>query len=148
MIKALNENNRPTTYMTYRMLRSQTRLPNGKLVLDKKGSLTACCIVDTLTKTMKVGFSFMSPADQQILKRGRNRAYGRCMGSPIVLKVKKSKNKFLVTEAILKYIKEASKRKYPEDMLGIKRYYGKDEKSMFRKWFNEFLYNIYFETDD
>lgn len=132
---------RPTTYTTYRMIRSQSE-KNGKTVLDTHGSLTACCVVDTEKKTMNVGFSFMSPCDQQILKRGRDRAYGRCVSAPIVMKVKKSKNKFLVSEAILGYIKQAARRKYPEDMLGINRYNGKEEKNMFRKWFDVFMDNI------
>lgn len=132
---------RPTTYTTYRMIRSQTK-KNGQVVLDKFGSLTACCIVDTKTKKMQVGFSFMSPCDQQILKRGRDRAYGRCVSNPIFIKVKKSKNKFLVSEAIIEYIKKASSKMYPEDMLGIKRYNGKEEKNMFRKWFDVFLDNV------
>jgi len=135
-----------TIYTTYRNFRSKEQHKNGKWIFDSKGAITACCVVDAEQRCVKVGFSFLNPADSQFLVRGRGLAKQKLMNQSILLEdVELTENgKLKVTESILGYLKE----KATTDMLslttalGISPYRGNPEKSEFLKWFPRLIQDL------
>jgi len=127
-----------TKYTTYRNFRSKEMLDNGNPIFDTKGAVTACCEVDTTERSIKVGFSFLNPADEQLVVRGKGLAKSKLIRKPITLENVEAKEngKLKVTEALLEYLKET----VTDDMqsltttLGKEPYRGRPEKCEFAKW--------------
>ena len=132
-------------YTTYRNFRSRVKAKNG-FIFDTLGSATACCEVDSDNKSVKVGFSFLSPLDSQLSIRGRGLAKSRLLRHPItIVNVEvNEKGKLKVTEALINYFKsvaEQPKEKFFE-LLGIEPYTGKPVKWGFLDWFPKFLFTL------
>jgi len=130
-------------YTTYRNFRSRVKSKKGTLVFDTLGSATACCEVATDNRSIKVGFSFLSPLDSQLSIRGRGLAKSQLLRHPItIVNVEvNEKGKLKVTEALINYFKsvaEQPKEKFFE-LLGIEPYTGKPAKCAFLDWFPKFL---------
>jgi hypothetical protein len=91
---------------------------------------------------MKVGFSFLSPEDNQRLELGRIKATHKLRYRPITITgIEATDNgKLMINEAIVTYLKlQAGKgMRELQETLGIRNYRGKVERSSFMQWFPKF----------
>jgi hypothetical protein len=112
-------------------------------VLDKLGSITAYCEVDMDNKSMRVGFSFLSPLDKQLPARGKGLAKQCFIHTPIEitnLQPADKPGRLRVTEALVNYLKGAKGKSF-EDLcsyLCVEPYNGQKEPE-FMRWFPAML---------
>ena len=127
----------------YRNFRSRSKHANGHFIWDTHGAVTACCELDAEHQQIKVGFSFLNPADSQFLTRGRGLAKQKLLKAPIVLHgvTKDANGKYNITKTILDHLKAQSytDMKSLTTTLGIRPYNGRPEKCEFLKWFPQLV---------
>jgi len=130
-------------YVTYRTFRSKDNLTNGTFIYDMRGAITACCEVDSESKQIKVGFSFLNPTDSQFLVRGKGLAKKKLLSDPILLENVgiNEKGKLKVTDAVFQYLVHLTGLRMKEltEKLKIKEYHGDFTKCNFMAWFPNFL---------